>query len=46
MVPAVIRRTADEPVAAVVGEDHAVSFEAFEDHFGGAGELGGIKAGL
>lgn len=39
VVSALIRSAADEPVAAVVGEDHAVGFEAFENDAGGSGEF-------
>ena len=39
MNPAIVGSTADEPVAAIVGEDHAVRLEAFENDAGGSGEL-------
>jgi len=46
VVPPIIGRTADEPVAAVVGKDHAVGFETFEDHSGTSGELRGVEVCL
>ena len=46
MNPAIIGCSADVPVTAVVGQNHAVSFESFKDDFGGTREFACVKAGF
>src|SRR3981081_2311820 len=42
MVPAIVGRAGDEPVAAIVGEDKSVSFKATQNSLRGFGKFGDV----